>query len=242
MILHGEPLSSVSNGISMKAICDLAPVCDAFICMRAAEQPIWNLIKRTYTVPKGVDLDRYSPGTPVKKLSGEPAILYCENWRGQRNPLYLIAACALAKRRLPKLRLHLYNCQDAKLHGQIKVYCDAGRLYDVVASLLGPAPDVVDLYRSADIVASCLHPLYARTAVESLACGAAHVAPGYDVTGHDGTPYPYRCDLEPHSMADAIGAAWEARGTFSPRQWAEQNHDAAEMVRQAVAIYERILA
>src|SRR5262245_25565911 len=36
-ICHGEPLSSVGNGISMRAILDLAPAVEAFICMRQAE-------------------------------------------------------------------------------------------------------------------------------------------------------------------------------------------------------------
>src|SRR5688572_11826271 len=42
---HGEPLSSVGNGVSMKAICDLAPLCDAFICMRQEEHAYWNTLK-----------------------------------------------------------------------------------------------------------------------------------------------------------------------------------------------------
>src|SRR5689334_635647 len=37
MWMHGEPLSSVSNGVSMKAIVDLAPKVDAFIAMRSEE-------------------------------------------------------------------------------------------------------------------------------------------------------------------------------------------------------------
>ena len=91
MWMHGEPLGSVGNGISMRAIVDLAPVCEAFICMRQEEWTIWNAIKRTYVVPKGIDLNRFHPITatnndgvvePLEKISGEPAILYYENWRG----------------------------------------------------------------------------------------------------------------------------------------------------------------
>ena len=57
MWMHGEPLSSVGNKVSMKAIVDLAPMCEAFICMRREEKIIWASIKRTYYVPKGIDLE-----------------------------------------------------------------------------------------------------------------------------------------------------------------------------------------
>src|SRR3990167_10540441 len=110
MWMHGEPLSSVGNGASMKAIVDLAPMMDAFICMRQAERAVWNTIKRTYYVPKGIDLERFYPlSDPPEKLSGEPAVLYYENWRGSRNPLYLCIAMQQVWQKYPKARLHLYN-------------------------------------------------------------------------------------------------------------------------------------
>src|SRR6185436_20695606 len=77
MHMHGEPLSSVGNGISMRAIVDLAPACEAFICMRKEEWPVWDSIRRTYVVPKGIDLNRFKILDPApEKLSGSPAILY----------------------------------------------------------------------------------------------------------------------------------------------------------------------
>jgi len=110
MWMHGEPLSSVGNKVSMKAIVDLAPVVDAFICMREEEHIVWNSIKRTYYVPKGIDLERYKPlGRITEKLPGEPAVLYVENWRGQRNPLYLCVAMQEVWKKFPKARLHLVN-------------------------------------------------------------------------------------------------------------------------------------
>lgn len=113
MWMHGEPLSSVGNGVSMKAIVDLAPIVDAFVCMRKEEHLIWNSIKRTYLVPKGIDLEKYKPLEGItEKLSGEPSVLYIENWRGQRNPLYLCVAMQEVHKKYPNARLHLYNCND----------------------------------------------------------------------------------------------------------------------------------
>jgi hypothetical protein len=45
MWAHGEPLSSVGNGVSMKAIMDLAPKIDAFIAMRKEEYAYWSSIR-----------------------------------------------------------------------------------------------------------------------------------------------------------------------------------------------------
>ena len=234
MWMHGEPLSSVANGVSMKAIVDLAPLCDAFICMRQGEHAVWNMINRTHFVPKGVDLEVYKPLQVQKKLDGDPAVLYCENWRGQRNPLYLLAAMKLVHRELPGARLHLYNCNAPKIHKQLRAVYEHAKLYTFLRTVDGPAEDVVELYNRADIVVSCLYPLYARTAVESLACGKPHVGPGYSVGS-----YPYQCDYSPESMAEAIVQAHRNRGEFDARQWATENHSAETMVRTAISIYER---
>ena len=102
MWMHGEPLSSVGNKVSMKAIVDLAPAVDAFIAMRQDEMAIWSSIKRTYLVNKGIDLERFKPMTGItERLSGEPAVLYVENWRGQRNPLYLCVAMEQVWKKYP---------------------------------------------------------------------------------------------------------------------------------------------
>jgi glycosyltransferase involved in cell wall biosynthesis len=242
---HGEPLSSVSNGVSMKAIIDMASKVDAFIAMRKEEWPIWSAIKRTYVVPKGIDLDRFSPmdvkphdpSDATTKLSGEPAVLYAEHWRGQRNPLYLLMAMQRVWMRHPKARLHLFNCTDKKMHETFKALISHCKHWPFTRTITGPVADdaVPLLYNRADIVVSCLFPLYARS-IEAFGCGKALVAPGYR-----DEEYPYRCELDPDSMADAICRAWEDRGKVDFRDWAERKHDVRETVRQATAIYERYL-
>jgi hypothetical protein len=121
MWCHGEPISSVGNGVSMKAICDMAPILDAMICMRREELPIWSSIKRTHLVPKGIDLDVYKPLPGItERLSGEPAVGYLENWRAGRNPLYLCEAMELVHRKIPKARLHLFNCPGGAMEKTFK--------------------------------------------------------------------------------------------------------------------------
>ena len=246
MVCHGEPLSSVGNGVSMKAIVDLMPLVDAFIAMRQEEYTVWSALKRTFVVPKGIDLQRFhpietkphDPKDPTSKLSGEPAVLYVEHWRGQRNPLYLCVAMEQVWRRYPKARLHLYNVTDQKMLDTFKALIGHTKWSQTfVRSLQGPVTDdqVNALYNRADIIVSCLAPLYARS-IEAFGAGKGFLGPGY--TDPD---YPYHCHLDPTSMADGICKIWEEWGTFDFRAWAERKHNIADTVKQCVEIYGRYL-
>lgn len=243
--MHGEPLSSVGNGVSMKAIVDMASRVDAFIAMRPEEVSIWNSIKRTYLVPKGIDLKRFSPvevkphdpKDDTSKLSGEPAVLYAEHWRGQRNPLYWCIAMQKVWQTLPKARLHLFNCTDAKMYATFKALYSHNKWWTFIRTMSGPVKDdqVNLLYNRADIVVSGLYPLYARS-LEAFGAGKAFIGPGY--TRPD---YPWHCALDPDSMADAILACWADYGKVNYRKWAEDHHDVEETVKASVDVYQRYL-
>ena len=236
MWMHGEPLSSVGNGVSMKAICDLSPKIDAFLAMRKEEVPIWSSIKRTWYVPKGIDLEVYKPlGGVTERLEGEPAVLYYENWRGSRNPLYLCKAMELVHQKLPNARLHLYNCRDSKMKATFEALIRQCKWWPFLRSLKEPVDDVNLLINRVDIVVSCLFPLYARS-IEAFGAGRALICPGY--REHD---YPFTCELSPESLADAIVKCWENYGSVNYREWAEKHHDVNETVRQAVDIYKRYM-
>ena len=236
MWMHGEPLSSVGNGVSMKAIVDLAPICDAFLCMRREEWAIWNSIKRTYRVPKGIDLELYKPLEGItEKLSGEPAVLYIENWRGQRNPLYLCVAMQKVYEKFPNARLHLYNLQDKRMKETFDALIKNNKWWTFIRSVQGAVSDVNTLYNRVDMVVSGLYPLYAR-GIEAFGAGKAFIGPGYREPG-----YPFTCELDPDSMADAIIKCWENYTQVNYRKWAEDNHDVNESVKQSIEVYQRYL-
>lgn len=237
MWMHGEPLSSVGNGVSMRAIVDLASVCEAFIAMRQEEWRVWSSLKKTYVVQKGIDLNRFRPLDNVEMLSGEPAVLYVEHWRQQRNPLYLCVAMEKVWERFPKARLHLFNCTDKKMHETFRELIRHSKWSNFTRSLLGPVADdqVNLLYNRAHIVVSGLYPLYARS-IEAFGAGRAFIGPGYT-----DPEYPFHCELHPDSIADAITKCWENYGTVNYRQWAERKHDVQETVRQSIDIYRRYL-
>jgi glycosyltransferase involved in cell wall biosynthesis len=246
MWMHGEPLSSVGNGVSMRAIVDLAPKIEAFIAMRAEEASIWSQIKRTYVVPKGIDLKRFypidtpahDPKNPQSKLSGSPAVLYVEHWRGQRNPLYWCVAMAKVWQVLPNARLHLVNCTDKRMHETFRSLTHYCKWWPFLRTLSGPVPDaeINQLYNRADIIVSGLYPLYARS-IEAFGAGKAFVGPGYTDPA-----YPWHCTLDPDSMAQAIIDCWSDYDRVNYRQWAEQKHDVDETVRQSIDIYRRYIA
>jgi len=232
--MHGEPLSSVGNGVSMQAIVDLAPAMDAFICMRKEELSSWNSIKRTYLVSKGIDLEEYKPLDGItERMSGEPAVLYSENWRGQRNPLYLCVAMQIVHQKYPKARLHLLNCPSDKMKATFLALAKNNKWTPFLRTLSGAVDDINLVYNRCDMVVSCLHPLYAR-GIEAFGAGKAFIGPGYKEPD-----YPWTCDLSPESMAKAITDCWENYGQLDYRKWAEERHDVAETVRQSVNIYER---
>lgn len=240
LFCHGEPLSSVGNGVSMKAVVDLAPLCDAFICMRKEEHAYWSMIKRTYCVPKGIDLNLFKPlpATAAEKLSGSPSVLYMEHWRGMRNPLCLITAMQMVHKEYPDARLHLYNCTSKQMHETFDTLIKGAKLWPFVRSLQGPVKplEVNSLLNRCDIVVSCMGELYARS-IEALAAGKAFLCPGYK-----DQEYPWHCELEPASMAREIVRLWEEGvGKFDFRAWAERKHNITETVRQCCEIYRRYL-
>ena len=243
MWMHGEPLSSVGNGVSMKAICDLAPRIDFFICMRPEEYSIWSQIKRTWMVPKGIDLEVYKP-LPLadvgEKLEGNPAILLYENWRGMRNPLYLVMAMPLVIKKLPEAKLHLYNCCDKRMADTFQSLNKQMKSWTFLRTIGGPvkgAGEVNKLLNRADMVVSCLYPLYARS-LEALGAGKPFLSAGYKPKGY---PWPI-LEYSPESFANGIVRCWENYDKISPRKWAEDRHDVKETVKQSLDIYRRYIA
>jgi len=236
MWMHGEPLSSVGNGVSMKSICDLAPLTDAFICMRPEELAVWTAIKRTHLITKGVDLEVFKPLEGVERLSGAPAVLYVENWRRSRNPLYLCLAMQEVHRKIPDARLHLYNCRDKRMADTFQALSKECKWWPFLRTISGPikAGEMNELYNRADMVVSCLYPLYAR-GIEAFAAGKAFIGPGYN------GEYPWRCELDPQSVAEAILDCWENYDQVDYRQWAEDHHDAKKSAAEAVEVYEKYL-
>ena len=244
LFAHGEPLSSVSNGISYKAIIDLASICDAIICFRKEEQVIWNTIKRTWYITKGVDLEAFRPlDDPGEKLSGAPSIVYLESWRGIRNPLYLVVAALEVWKKYPDTRLHLFNCTDKRMYETFQAYVKHSKLWPYLRTISGPVEDVNLLLNRCDIAVSCLGELFARTPLEAIASGRPGLCPGYR-SENNSVSYPFVCRLEPMSMASSICAAYEAykNKTFDFREYATRFHSAEIMVRECLEVYKRYLS
>jgi glycosyltransferase involved in cell wall biosynthesis len=237
MVMHGEPLSSVGNGVSMKAIIDLAPMMDFFVAMRREELEIWNTIKRTYYIPKGIDTEVFCPIEGVERLEGEPAVLIYENPRGARNGLYPLIAMKLVWKVLPKARFHYFNLQDKKMVETFSALVKNCKLWPFVRTLAGPVKqqEVPQLLNRCDIVVSGLFPLYARS-LEAFGCGKAFISAGYKE--HH---YPWACDFSPESMAEAIIACWDDYNKINYRAWALKYHNEEESSKERCALYAKYL-
>lgn len=237
---HGEPLSSVGNGISMRGTIEMASKCSAFICMRKDEIPLWNMVHpNTFLVDKGIDLDVYKPLTgPTERLSGSPAVLYYENIRGTRNPLYWLCAMQKVHEKYPDARLHLYNVSDKKMFETFQSLNTCAHLWPFLRTISGPVegPEQVNLLLNrVDIVVSALYPLYARS-IEAFGANKAFISPGYSEYG-----YPWTCQYDPDSMADAIIKCHENYDKVNYRKWAVEHHNIETTVAQSVEIYKRFL-
>lgn len=237
LFMHGEPLSSVGNGISMRALVEMAPMCSAFIAMRKDELIVWKALKNeTFLVDKGIDLEAYHPLPGVtERLSGEPAVLYYENIRGSRNPLYWCLAMQEVHKKYPNARLHLYNVTDKKMVDTFQALSAHCHWWPFLRSISGATDDVNLLLNRVDIVVSGLFPLYARS-IEAFGAGRAFISPGYKE--YD---YPWICDYSVESMAATIISCHEGYDKINYRKWAEQHHDMKETVRQSIEIYQRFL-
>ena len=138
--------------------------------------------------------------------------------------------------KFPNARLHLYNCNNKQMKETFEALIKHNKWWTFIRSLQGAVEDINLLYNKVDILVSGLFPLYAR-GIEAFGAGKAFIGPGYKE--HD--DYPWQCELDPDSIADAIIRCWEGYDKVDYRKWAEERHDVNETVKQTIGIYERYL-
>ena len=84
--------------------------------MRKEELLVWNSIKRTYLVSKGIDLEKYHPLEGItEKLSGEPSSSISRTGEASATLSICVWPCRRCIRSTPNARLHLYNCNDKRM-------------------------------------------------------------------------------------------------------------------------------
>jgi len=234
LFLHGEPDYGMMTKISTNAIMDLVPLTDAFVSFHEAEARIWNSFKRTYFVPKGVDLETYKPKKIGKKLVGSPAILYAEHWRVFRHPLHVFIALEKVKLKLPKMRFYPFGCPPTEKEFWMRIL-KQNKYTGFCPGIFQRQNNQVDLLNLADIVVSPVYPSYGRVGIEALACNKPVVA--YKTNPHATYKVePYDID----DMADKILRCWEEKPN-SQRSYAEKNCSAERMVEGLIEIYRRFL-
>jgi glycosyltransferase involved in cell wall biosynthesis len=235
LFLHGEPDYGMLTKVSTQAIMDLIPIADAFISFHPDEARIWRSFKRTYTVTKGIDLERYVPiDNPEKKFKGSPSILYCEHWRTFRHPLHSFIALEEVKKKLPSMRFYPFGCPEPEKEFWLRIVKN-NRYNSFTPGVFRWQKDIATLISLADIVVSPVFPSYGRVRLEALAMNKPVVA--YKTNPHA----DYKCEpYNPDDMAEKIIACWEEKPS-GQRKYAEENLSAMQMAKDVVSIYRRFI-
>lgn len=234
LFLHGEPDYGMMSRSSTSAILDLIPLMDAIVTFNEKEAEIWNSFKRTYIIPKGIDLDKYRPIKINKKLSGSPAIIYCEHWRSFRHPLHVFVALDKVYKKLPGMRFYPFGCPKEEQGFWIRLI-KQNRYVAFCPGIFKRQDNIASLLNLADMVVSPIFPSYGRVSLEAKACNKPVVA--YDTNPHA----DYKCrPYDPEDMANKVIECWEKKPN-GQRAYAEKHLDAKIMTQKAVKIYERFL-
>jgi len=234
LFLHGEPDYGMLTKIATKAIMDLIPVVDCFICFNKAETRIWNSFRRTYTISKGVDLEKYKPMKLKQKLRGSPAIIYAEHWRQFRHPLHVFIALEKVYQKLPLMRFYPFGCPPKDKEFWLQIV--RNNRYSIFApGIFSSQPDINNLLNLGDMIISPVFPSYGRVSLEALACGKSVVA--YNTNPHT----DYQCEpYDPDSMAEQILRCWEEKKN-GQREYAEKYLNVQDTAVEAIKIYKRYI-
>lgn len=234
LFLHGEPDYGMLNKISTSAIMDLVPIVDAFIAFNEAEAKLWSSFKRTYVIPKGIDLESYKPFDVGKKLNGDPAVVYAEHWRGFRHPFHCLIALEKVANKLPKMRFYPFGCPPTEKDFWLRLIRQ-NKYNRFTPGVFQAQKNMVGLLNISDIVVSPVFPSYGRVSLEALACNRPVVA--YKTNPHA----TFKCEpYDADDMAEKILQCWEEKPN-GQRQYAETHLSAQLMAEKAIEIYRRFL-
>jgi glycosyltransferase involved in cell wall biosynthesis len=178
--LYSELDPSQHKFASLSVAIQLMNSCDASIAIHRRQYDNYKQFdysnKLSY-VRRGVDLERWRPTGSKMNLDGEPAVLYGEQWRHQKDPLMSLYAMYELGRKNKNARLHVYNCEDYRDTWQEVMY--AGRFHEILGKwqLSGHQTFPEQWYRGASMTISPnLMGEDSRVSIESLACGTPVVA------------------------------------------------------------------
>jgi glycosyltransferase involved in cell wall biosynthesis len=234
LFLHGNPEYGLMTKVSTSAIMDLIPIVDAFVSLHEDEAKIWNSFKRTYVIPKGIDLENYKPAEKEKELKSTPAIVYAEHWRQFRHPLHVFVALEKVIKKLPQMRFYPFGCPASEKEFWLRIVRN-NRYSIFCPGVFQWQKSMPELLSLADMVVSPVFPSYGRVGLEALAMGKPLVA--YDTNPHaDYKCRPYDSD----DLAEKILQCWEERPN-NQRAYAEKHLSAHDMAMRAIEIYRRFV-
>ena len=167
-----------------------------------------------HVVQPPVDLERWTPAGPSgyrwHGMGGEINVVCTDAWRDDIDPFNAVNAFALAARKTPGMRLHIFG-RSKNLRAWaplLKRIQDDGHLGQVVGWVSG----LDNVYRAADLLLSP-HTIYTRAIREALACGC----PVQQINGDLRTS-----ELRLPEANARLDARWQAERLFHPTRTARQ--------------------
>lgn len=126
-----------------------------------------------YCVPPSVDLKAWHPDGPkgyeFHGKAGAFNVVITDAWRDDVDPYDVLHAAALAARRIPGMKVHVYGRQGEHTKGWdaiLKVMQEDGTLGEFNGWVKG----LDNVYRAADLMVTP-HTIYTRSIREAMACG-----------------------------------------------------------------------
>lgn len=177
-------------------------------------------------VPACVDLKAWSPKGPdgyeFHGKAGQYNVVITDAWRADMDPFEAVNAVALAARKLPGTKLHIYGRQGGERAwpALLKVLSEDGTLGEVCGWVSG----LDNVYRAADLMVTP-HTIATRSVREAMACGCP-VGKVFDMQNH---PDGIVCALK------------YSENRVRVRQVAEERFDPLNTARAFLSICEGVL-
>jgi len=162
-----------------------------FVTLWSPQMTTWDTLDnyqgRVRYVRNGIDLTRWTPDGPKRKLAGKPVLLVADQSRMCKDPFPLVWGCEwFREQHEPQARLHFIGmpplgCGNRERDRWENLLENSG-LKRVVASRQGIVFDPEKYHRTADILVTS-SPDESRVIKEAIACGCDVVSPFLNTAG-----------------------------------------------------------
>lgn len=256
--IHGSPeaclwseLEPFDKGFSMTTCLQYIERSAAVITFMKRHHWIWSHLDKSGKVryvPKGVDLERFTPGGMKMRLPGDPSILYGEVWREIKDPFATFLALDEYSKKNQNMRFYPWGLGDKRSMWEAIVYRSGFHKFLGAYMLSGAQAYPEHWLRGGDMLISpVLMGEPSRVLQESLACGCPVIS--WDSDNFGDTPsFKKARAFDPRDLSEKISELYEEvkadpKGVRRrARKIAEEHYSMKVMADQVVKISKEVLS